>query len=194
MEKYIWAEWVACVLKTGDIKNSLFVLLQEHPEWKKRPRKNPLQYTVLAWTKEKDESAKDCIIREVKEEAGLDIKNPKYIGKFWLDIGSETQNIILPVKVFEKQLKLSKDFIIRPEFDSEISGWVLESIEQILEKPLVDIRPWTLEALYLSLGWKFESLYLVKIEWGNYTSSQFQYMKKLIEKQLWLILKSVDLW
>ena len=46
---------------------------------------------------EKDESFVDSVIREVKEETGLDIQSPKLCGIKWWEAGHGRRYIILPV-------------------------------------------------------------------------------------------------
>ena len=85
---------------------------------------------------EKGESFVDSVIREIKEETGLDIKNPKLCGIKWWSVGANKRYIVLLFKANEYSgtLKSSKEGkIFWASLDEIPKMKLVPSFDKILE-------------------------------------------------------------
>jgi NAD+ diphosphatase len=65
---------VICLVHDDSGANGEHVLLARQPVWP------PGRYSVLAGFVEAGESLEGCVLREIKEEAGIDVWEPRYLG------------------------------------------------------------------------------------------------------------------
>jgi NAD+ diphosphatase len=65
---------VICLVHDEDGPNGSHVLVARQPSWPKQ------RFSVLAGFVEAAESLEDCVIREIAEEVGLDVRDVRYLG------------------------------------------------------------------------------------------------------------------
>lgn len=102
---------------------------------------------------EKDESFVDSVIREVKEETGLDIQSPKLCGIKWLEAGHGRRYIILLFKtdrytgtlhdsnegkVFWTELDALRSMRLAPSFDKMLDVFTNEDIQEYIQRKGTD--------------------------------------------------------
>jgi len=85
---------------------------------------------IPAGSLEKDENPKDCIIREVLEEIGYKIENPKLINTFYTSPGASTERIFLYFAKVSAQDKISQGGGVETE-NEDI---------QLVKLPITDIH------------------------------------------------------
>lgn len=102
---------------------------------------------------EKDESFVDSVIREVKEETGLDIQSPKLCGIKWWEAGHGRRYIILLFKtdrysgtlhdsnegkVFWAELDALRSMRLAPSFDKMLDVFTNEDIQEYIQRKGTD--------------------------------------------------------
>ena len=102
---------------------------------------------------EKDESFVDSVIREVKEETGLDIQSPKLCGIKWWEAGHGRRYIILLFKtdrytgtlhdsnegkVFWTELDALRSMRLAPSFDKMLDVFTNEDIQEYIQRKGTD--------------------------------------------------------
>jgi ADP-ribose pyrophosphatase len=89
-------------------KETKSVLLTNQFRYPSCKNNNGWLLEIPAGSIEENESPEDCINREVMEELGYKISNPKLINTFYTSPGASTERIFLFLLKFHKPIKLQK--------------------------------------------------------------------------------------
>ena len=133
---------VSCLIRNN---GNILLLNRKDPDWN--------GYTLPGGHVEPGESLIHAVIREMKEETGLDIQSPKLCGIKWWEAGHGRRYIILLFKadrytgtlhdsnegkVFWAELDALRSMRLAPSFDKMLDVFTNEDIQEYIQRKGTD--------------------------------------------------------